>query len=389
MAVGMPKTASHKDMARAWDEFYSKDYIKPKMVKTGPCKENVIKGDQVNLFQFPIPRINENDGSFYISKPMWVTKDPETDWVNVGMYRAMVLDRNKTGLMMMKADAHALAHFRKYAAKGQNMPAALVLGTEPVLPILAGSWGPSAECCEFDFAGAIRGEPEELVRAETVDLPVPASAEIVLEGEVNYKERVLEGPFGEAMGAYSGYFITPVFEIKAITHRNNPIFDCLFMGRRPAENHYMTGDSKIAGDRRTTRAYAPEVTDLALTPIYSSCMVLQGKWGHTGRPLQVMLPQRSKVVIAVDEDVDPWDAEDVLWAITQRCRADVDITIIPGTPPILDPSASLHGTTTRLLIDATKSRPPYHRHKPVGWIEPRAETPKWKEKMRELWKERR
>ena len=260
---------------------------------------------------------------------------------------------------------------------------AVALGTEPVLPMIAGSWQPEG-WNEFDFAGAIRGEPEELVMAETCDLPVLARAEIVLEGVLKHNETALEGPFGESPGSYSGYFALPVFEIRAITHRNNPIYDVLFMGRPLAENHFMTVHSKLAGELNTVYANNPEITEVAYHP-YSLLLVIQAKWGHTGHPREVMLATRSKVVIAVDEDIDPWNANEVLWAISTRCRPDIDVFMIPGIPGRLDPSASPQGTMTRMLIDATKARPPYHRYRSVGFIEPRVETPMWRERILQAW----
>ena len=385
MAVGLPKISSHREQVAAWDSFFKRDHIKAKIVKDAPCKENILKGDEVNLFQFPVPRINVHDGSFYISKPMCITKDPGSDWVNVGMYRMMVFNRNETGLMPLTSTAHAGLHFDKYVKMGQDMPLAVALGTEPVLPMVAGSWQPVG-WCEFDFAGAIRGEPEELVMAETVNLPVPARAEIILEGVLRHDRTTLEGPFGESPGGYSGYFNLPVFEIKAITHRNNPIYDTLFMGRPVAENHYMTTYSKLAGDLNTVFANRPEVTGIAYLPPYASALVIQGRWGHTGHPREVMLASKWKVVIAVDEDIDPWDANQVLWALSTCCRPDIDVLFIPEIPARLDPAASPHGTMTRMLIDATKARPPYHRYHAVGFIEPREETPKWRERILKSWR---
>lgn len=383
MAVCLPKMSGHKEQLRAWNEFSKRTHIKAEMVKDAPCKENILQGDQVNLFQFPIPRINIHDGSFYISKPMIITKDPDSGWVNVGMYRMMVMNRNKTGMMALTATAHANLHFKKYADRGQDMPMAVALGTEPVLPMIAGSWQPEG-WNEFDFAGAIRGEPEELVMAETCDLPVPARAEIVLEGVLKRNEKALEGPFGESPGSYSGYFSLPVFEIRAITHRNNPIYDVLFMGRPLAENHFMTVHSKLAGELNTVYANHPEITEVAYHP-YSMLLTIQAKWGHTGHPREVMLATRSKVVVAVDEDIDPWNPSEVLWAISTRCRPDIDVFMIPGIPGRLDPAASPEGTMTRMLIDATKARPPYHRYRNAGFIEPRAETPMWRERILKAW----
>ena len=391
-ALGLPLEASRREQTAFIMDAYDRHPAEAVMLESGPCQENVITGDEVNLFHIPIPRINKHDASFYITKPMAVTKDPDTGWVNVGMYRMMVQERNKIS-MLLSPGQHIGHQFSKYLDRGEHMPMAVALGTEPVLPMVAGAKIP-AGWNEYDFVGALRGEPLELVTGSTVDLPVPAGAEIVLEGVVRNDELRLEGPFGEFHGGYSGYQMNPVFEVRAITFRNDPIYDHLYLGRPYCEADHMTTCTKLAGLWRDIMPKYPQVTEVSILIPYWYVCVAQGKWGHVGEPRQVMFALwahglASKMVICVDEDIDPWNAEEVLWAMGGRSQADKDYVIVSDTPGGLDPSQSLHHTTCKVGIDATKSRPPYHRSEPIGWIAPPEKTEDWKKEIMNMWSERR
>ncbi|MFC1815012.1 UbiD family decarboxylase [Thermodesulfobacteriota bacterium] len=394
MAMGLPKESTRSEQIQAWIDAYKRYPVKSKMVNDAPCKETVLTGDEVNIFQFPIPRCNFNDASFYLVKTVCISKDPDTGWVNVGMYRMMLLNRNRIAIMVSTAAAHFRQHWRKWHEKGKKMEVAVALGTEPVLPMVAGMRIP-AEWNEFDYAGAVRNEPEELVKAETVDLPVPARAEIVLEGVLNIDTPVLEGPFGEHPGSYSSYYWAPVFEVKAITHRNNPINDTLFCGRPPSEANYMTMLSKVAGVQEELKRMMPQITEIAFHYPYLYNVVIQGKWGHNGEPKRAMFAlwgasfgTPMKQVTIVDEDIDPWDASQVSWAVCTRCQANEDIVMVPGCDPVLDPAREEDYTNCKLGIDATKARPPFYRHKHVDWIYPGEGTEEWKEKILKQWERR-
>jgi 4-hydroxybenzoate decarboxylase len=230
LALDLRKDTNRRDMVKVWMDAFEKYPVKAKVVNDAPCKENILIGEKVNLFQFPIPRINPDDASFYISKGNSITKDPDSEWINVGIYRMMLLDRNKIALSVQTAAQHFRFHLRKYYEAGKPMEVAVAIGTEPVLPMVATMKIP-AGWNEYEFAGTLRKEPEELVKAETVDLLVPARAEIILEGIIRTETQVLEAPFGEHTGSYSGCFWTPVFELKAITHRNSPIYESLYLGK--------------------------------------------------------------------------------------------------------------------------------------------------------------
>ncbi|MFC2001331.1 UbiD family decarboxylase [Chloroflexota bacterium] len=386
MAMGLPSEASFKEVKAKWKSAFEKYPVKARMVKDAPCKENIVLGENVNLFQFPVPRINIDDASFYLTKTMCITKDPESDWVNVGMYRAMLLDRNRTGLMMQHFQQGA-AHYFRARERGQPLEMAIAYGTAPHIPLVSGCpipWGWN----EFDFAGALRGEPEELVMAETVNLPVPATAELVLEGELK-EPAVFEGPFGEFAGSYSTAYMTPVFEVKAITYRNDPIMDHLYIGRGRTETDYMTDLPTISSIEQELKPRFPEITEIAfLTPKWLNCVV-QGKWTNRSQPIKVMSAvwgARSlinpKMLTIVDEDIDPWDADEVMWAIGARCQADTDVYTLPGMYAALDPSQSSEGLSCTFGINATKAIPPHPRHQLVQYVTPRKETPLWKERVK-------
>jgi 4-hydroxy-3-polyprenylbenzoate decarboxylase len=191
---------------------------------SGPCKENIFTGDQVNLLSLPVPFIHEGDGGRYIGTwHLIATKDPDTQWVNWGMYRLMVIDERTMGCLL-RPDQHIGFHYyQKYEARGEPMEFAVAIGTEPVSSLVGALRVPTG-VNEVEVAGGIRGEPVELVKCETVDLYVPATSEIVIEGVVPPHERRDEGPFGE----YTGYLAResspkPVFQVTALTYRDNPI----------------------------------------------------------------------------------------------------------------------------------------------------------------------
>lgn len=390
LALGLKKNAPREEQLTAWSEGWKRFPVPPVEVRDGPCKENVIVGEEVNLFSFPIPRVNQQDGSFYICKPCCITRDPDTGVVNVGMYRMMALDRNKTTILI-PPHQDAGRSYAKYRQRGQTMETAVALGTEPVLPMVAGTRIPS-EWSEYDFAGALRGKPEELVRGETVDLPVPAGAEIVLEGEIG-PDSALEGPFGEYHGAYSGYLRLPVFHIRAITHRTPPIFDTLYIGRPNTENHYMTLFGKLVGAEAQMKNLIPSITRMAYLGPYGMNAVIQGRWRHSGEPRQAMnawwgssFGPHGKLLICVDEDVDPWNPFDVMWAIATRVQGDRDIVLMPHSQGVLDPTSNREGLSCKIGIDATKPRYPAYPYEPVDWVSEPPETARWKERILRHWK---
>ena len=182
LIMGEPEESTLVDLMRVWVD-KKEDMVAPKWVETGPCKENKMMGDEVDLFKFPAPKFYPLDGGRYFGTAHFVvTKDPDSGWVNIGTYRLQLLDKNHLGTQFIKGK-HSDIMLKKYQALKKPMPVVAVVGCDPLL-FLMGAARLSAFESEFDLAGAIRGGPIEIVKAETSDLPVPATAEIVVEGRV-------------------------------------------------------------------------------------------------------------------------------------------------------------------------------------------------------------
>ncbi|MFH1123716.1 MAG: UbiD family decarboxylase, partial [Pseudomonadota bacterium] len=202
LIMGMPMESTLVDLMREWVK-RGENKIPPKEVKTGPCKENIMKGKDIDLFKFPVPKFFPRDGGrFFGTAHFVVTKDPETGWVNLGTYRLQLLDKDILGTQFIRGK-HADIMLKKYQAMKKPMPVAVVVGCDPLL-FLMGAARLSAFDGEYDMAGSIRKEAIEVVKCETNDLMVPATAEIVVEGEVDADKTLPEGPFGEYTGYYSG-----------------------------------------------------------------------------------------------------------------------------------------------------------------------------------------
>ncbi|MBI4186462.1 MAG: UbiD family decarboxylase [Chloroflexi bacterium] len=388
MALGLPKKATQKEQVKAWEQALERYPVKSKLVakKDAPCKQNILRGEGVNLFNFPIPRAHLQDAGPYLTKTECITKDPDSGWINVGTYRMQVLDRNRTAILFL-AYRHIAEHYIKARRNGKPLEMAVAIGTDPTVFLAAAVKIPRG-WNEFDFGGALRNEPVELVKAETVDLPVPATAEIVLEGTITLKADLLEGPFAEFPGSYSGCFLTPVFEISAITHRDHPIYDMLLCGRPPVEGYYTTCIPGVSALQRELSHACPNVTQIAYLPPYYFNCVIQGKWTYRGEARNAILAalaaesnNNPKMAIAVDEDIDPWNAHEVMWAIATRCQANTDLVILPGSYNRMDPSAEVNGSMCKLGIDATKTIPSSPRHSVAGWVMPREGTEAWKERI--------
>ncbi len=339
LALGLPKYTSIKEIIETYRQRI-KNPIKPRIVKSGPCKENILKGEDVDLFKFATPKWHAKDGHKYIGTfHSCIMKDPESDWTNWGMYRMGIHDKNSTGLWV-RPGQHCWMIYEKYKAMGKPMPMAVAIGQEPTHPIVAAS--PFREgVSEVDMAGAFRQEPVELVKAETSDLLVPAHAEIILEGEVPPDELRMEGPFGEAAGYYAGdSFPKPVFHVKCITHRNNPINTGSMESTPMTDDHIMwsTCATAILKNHVIDNLKIPGVKDLFFNPYafgVAMCIV-SAKRVMSGLPMVIASAIWSHKytaavaswVIIVDDDVDPTNINQVIWAMTTRCDPERGVQII-------------------------------------------------------------
>ncbi len=248
--------------------------IKPIVVSDGPCKENVHIGNEVDLLEFPVPMVHDGDGGRYIGTcHIDVSKDLDSGWVNWGEYRHMLHNKNTVGI---EAGPHTHLGFvhKKCEERKEPMEIAIVVGAEPISQFTAVSPTPFG-VSEVDIAGGIRGEPVELIKCETVDLMVPATAEIVIEGEIRPYERMEEGPFGE----YTGYSVSlirpaPVIHVKAVTHRNNPILCMTCVGMPLAESPINMSITWAGIFLEGLRERGLPVTALSLPPELSGVLII-------------------------------------------------------------------------------------------------------------------
>ena len=360
----------------------NRETIPPRLVTEGSVKDVIISGRDIDQTEFPVPRWHYLEGGRYIHTFSGVvTRDPETRVMNVGIYRGMIGQKNTTPFLLIKGGQHWGQHFLKYSARKEPMPVACVIGWDPIMPFLAGSPIPPG-VCEWDVMGAYRGEPAELIRCETVDLEVPASAEIVIEGFISDDPATYEteGPFGEFTGYVSDIPTPrPSMRITCITHRREPIFRGCLEGTLPgsySENSVMSSVQRAAiAWNILTAAGIPGVRDVFVPPITNGVnIVVQIKKAYQGQPKQIAAALwgasaaqfRYKNVIVVEEDIDPSSYEQVDWAFAHRVNAGHEgIVVFPGIfgSPI-DPSTPLEerdvaqlgtGLWNRVLIDATRS----------------------------------
>jgi len=370
LMLDLPKETPYRELISTWRERVRKP-LKPVVVNTGPCKENILKGDDVDLLQFPTPHWQKLDGGRYIGTFHGVvTKDPDTGWTNVGMYREMIHDRSTTSMSVAQGQ-HIWFHWKKYRPKGKNMPLAVAIGWDQVLPAVSSS--PVATGVdEYEIMGALRQRPVELVKCETNDLYVPASAEIVLEGEVitDRSQFIPCGPFGEFTGHYGPENLRAPFKVRCITFRNDPILQGTLEGMPINEDHRICSVSHSALIWDLLEERMTGVTGVNSDPstAYANLMV-QIDNSYYGQVHQVaanvwsshLSNMMCKNIIVCDQDVDIYDLNKVFWALGYRVDPAKDIMQFPGWISALDPVVhpkdrlSAGGNKgIRLLIDATK-----------------------------------
>ena len=366
LIMGMSRDSTLVDIMKEWVDKHD-NKIPPEYVKDAPCKENIMKGEEVDLFKFPAPKFYPLDGGrFFGTAHFVITKDPDSGWINLGTYRLQLLDKNHLGTQFIKGK-HSDLMLKKYQAMKKPMPVCAIIGCDPLL-FLMGAARLSAFESEYDLAGSIRGRGIEVIKAETNDLPVPATAEIVVEGEVDADKFMEEGPFGEYTGYYSGVGTDPrnFIDVKCVTYRNNPVFWGTTVGRAVTDTHMTMALTygatlwqqlvamKIPGIRSV---YCPPEGSGRFLAIISMKQMYPG---HADQVLTAAISTEMgayglKTVIVVDEDIDPWDMPRVLYALSFRFQPNRSQVIKRGRSTPLDPSLPLNAReiTGRLLLDAT------------------------------------
>ena len=332
----------------------------PKYVKSAPCQEVV--EENPSLDDIPILKCWPQDGGPFITLPLVFTKNPATGKRNVGMYRLQKYDSKTTG-MHWHIHKNGAENFRDTKAKGSDkIEAAVAIGTDPVLTYAATAPLPR-DIDEMVFAGFLRHKSVEMVKCKTVDIEVPAHAEIILEGYVKTDELRREGPFGDHTGYYSLADDYPVFHITAITHRKNPIYAATIVGKPPMEDCYIA--------KATERIFLPllqqmlpEVVDInmPLEGVFHDCVIVSIKKQFPMHARKVMHAlwgmgqmMNVKMIIVVDAHVNVQDLKEVWWRVYNNIDAKHDLEIVEGPLDVLDHSSPMAKWGAKLGIDATKT----------------------------------
>ncbi|HKZ50234.1 MAG TPA: UbiD family decarboxylase, partial [Dehalococcoidia bacterium] len=358
------------DLVREWRRRSKETPLQPpRVVDSGPVMENADVGEEVDVLKFPVPKWHELDGGRFIGTgDVVVTRGPDGGWVNLGTYRVMVHDRNHVGLLVAPFH-HGYGHMQEWHARGQAMPVAIVAGMDPLLFLVASNELPPG-VNEYDYAGAIQGEPVEVVRGPVTGLPIPAGAEIVLEGFVEPGDVKLEGPFGEFTGYYaSGAQDLPVVRVEAVYYRNNPII----LGSPPlkppiVEYCYLGVAWNALLWDVLEAAGVPDVTGVCIHMTRNMLVAVSVKQRYPGHSKQAgrIAAQSSlrggigHITIVVDDDIDVGDMDEVLWAMCTRVDPERDIEVLREcTSSFMDPMAlpEKRGgplVHSRLVIDATR-----------------------------------
>jgi len=361
----------------------------PRTVATGPCKE-VIKRENFSLLNFPILQCWPKDGGRFITLPCVTTRDPKSAKRNLGMYRMQVYDGRTAGMHWQRqknAAEHARERMRAAvestsaavdimarSAGGSilvegdrptgKMEVAVAIGTDPVVTFASIVPAPP-EIEEYLIAGFLRGAPVDLVKCETVDLEVPASSEIVLEGYINLEELRVEGPFGDHTGFYSLEDLYPVFHVTCITYRKDPIYAATIVGKPPQEDAYM-GKAVERIFLPLMKLTIPELIDinLPIEGVFHNLMIVSIRKSYPGQARKVMnaiwsLGQAmfTKCIVVVDEDVDVQDLADVTLKTFNHIDPERDIQFTLGPVDSLDHASRLPNYGSKMGIDATRKWP--------------------------------
>ena len=364
----------------------------PKIVSSGPCKE-VTERENFSLKDLPVLHCWPDDGGPFITLPLVFSKNPETGKRNCGMYRMQVYDERTTG-MHWQTHKQGADHYRTLVREGKRkrMEIAVAIGADPavmysaILPL-------PPELDEMMIAGFLRNKPVEMVKCETVDVEVPANAEIVLEGYVELGEMRTEGPFGDHTGFYSLADEYPVFHVTCMTRRKNPIYVTTIVGPPPMEDFYM-GKSIERIFLPLMRLNLPEVRDICMPAegIFHNLIIVAIRKSYPGHARKVMhgiwgtgQAMFSKCIVVVDEDVNVQDLSEVAWKALNNIDPQRDIEFVLGPVDSLDHASRLPNFGSKMGIDATRKWPAEGFMRP--WPDVIKMSPEVTKRVDELWKQ--
>ena len=394
----------------------------PKTVASGPCKE-VVKRDNFSLLDFPILQCWPHDGGRFITLPSVITRDPKSGKRNAGCYRMQIYDERTAGMHWQRQKIgaeHYRERMRRAAATGEahptsaaldmmarsgggsriaegkqvtgRMDVAVAIGTEPAMAFSSIVPAPP-DVEEYMIAGFLRQKPVELVKCETVDLEVPATSEIVLEGYVELDELRMEGPFGDHTGFYTPEDLYPVFHVTCITHRKNPIYSTTIVGKPPMEDAYM-GKAVERIFLPLMRLTIPELVDInmPIEGVFHNLMIVSIRKSYPGQARKVMnaiwslgQAMSTKCILVVDEDVDVQDIGEVTLKVLNNIDPERDIQFTLGPVDSLDHASRLPDYGSKMGVDATRKWPTEGFTRP--WPEEICMDEATKARVTKRWKE--
>jgi 4-hydroxybenzoate decarboxylase len=391
LALGMDKEAPLRDQ---FFEFVRRYQLYPgefERVASAPWQEVVIDKD-INLYDLmPLFRMNRGDGGHFIDKPCVVSRDPD-DWdnddvENVGVYRLEVKGRNRLGIQTVPQHDIAI-HLAHAEERGEDLHIAIAVGNEPLITLM-GATPMLYNQLEYKMAGAMQGKPYRVVKTEK-GLDVPWGSEYVLEGRILAGQREIEGPFGEFPGYYSGCHHYPVIETDRVSHRKDPIYDAVYVGRPWTELDYLQGMTTSAPIFVQLKTTFPEV--IAVNALYTHGLVVivstKNRYGGFAKAVGMRVLTTThglgyaKIVIVVDEDVDPFDLRQVMWAMSVKVNPTGDLLILPNlSENLLDPACQPGGMVSKMIIDATTPIAPDIRGDYGQELDTPQQTDVWQQKI--------
>lgn len=401
LALGMPMGTSVKDQIaefiRRWETFP----VAPQRREDPGWAENSVEGEDVDLFSLlPVFRLNDGDAGFYIDKASVISRDPlDPDHFgkqNVGIYRMEVKGSRKLGLQPVPMHDIAL-QLRAAEERGDDLPVAIAIGNDPIITLMGGTPLEYDES-EYEMAGALRQSPYPISTAPLTGFDVPWGAEILLEGVIEGRQREIEGPFGEFTGHYSGGHKMPVVRIDRVSYRTDPIFESLYLGMPWTEIDYLIGPATCVPLYQQLKAEFPEVE--AVNAMYSHGLLAiistRKRYGGFAKAVGVRAMTTPhglgyvKIAIIVDEDVDPFDLPQVMWALSTKVNPAGDLVQLPNMSVMgLDPGASPAGISDKLVIDATTPVPPDARGHYSQAVHDLPETAEWVTRLTKMLADRK
>lgn len=396
ISLGLPPTTpvkqQIKELIRRWDKFP----VSPERRSNPPWAQNEVSGDDINLFDIlPLFRLNDGDGGFYLDKACVISRDPRDPEhfgkQNVGIYRMEVKGKRKLGIQPVPMHDIAL-QLHKAEEYGEDLPVAIALGNDPIITLM-GATPLRYDQSEYEMAGAIRESPYPIATAPLTGFDVPWGSEVIIEGVIESRQREIEGPFGEFTGHYSGGRNLPVIRIDKVSYRTHPIYESLYLGMPWTEIDYLIGPVTCIPLYQQLKADFPEVQAVNAMYTHGLLIIISTKKRYGGFARAVGMRAMTtphglgyaKIVIMVDEDVDPFNLPQVMWALSVKVNPAGDLVQISNMPVLgLDPSSSPAGITDKLIIDATTPVAPDNRGRYGQPVKDLPETALWIDKLTTL-----